>query len=209
MRLYSGNEMKRAFVVQIGNEAEPERGRLTGSVEEVDSGRLLKFRTAEQLLGFLLTRTIEVKRRDHPMTATLEKTDARVEVDAVLSALERTWNNHDTAANSEFFTENADFVNVLGTRFQGRKAIEAQHLKIHQGFMRNSVLTILDRSVRMLSPEIALAHIGWQMSGADKVPGWNVPEIRHGVITYVLVLENGRWLVTGAHNTDTVNIPNN
>ena len=203
--------MKRAFVVQIGNEADPERGRLTGSVEEVDSGRLVKFRTAEQLLGFLLTRTIEVKRRDHYMNATLERKDTRAEIDAVLSALTATWNNHDVAANSQFFTEDADFVNVIGERFQGRQAIEMQHAKIHQGFMRNSVIKILDRDVRLLSSDIAIAHVQWQMSGVEKVPGWNVPEVRKGVVTYILVLENGRWLVTGAHNTDTLNvtIPNN
>ena len=140
------------------------------------------------------------------MNATLQKRDTRADVDAVLSALADTWNRHDMVANSAYFAENADFVNVLGVRFQGRKSIEEQHIKLHQGIMRNTELTMLDRSVRMLSPEIAIAHAHWEMKGTGKVPGWNVPEIREGVFTFVLVQKDGRWLVTGAHNTDTVNI---
>jgi len=141
---------------------------------------------------------------------TTSSANATAEIDCVLSTLVATWNHHDVTANAALFTENADFVNVVGMRMQGRKEIEALHSKLHQTLMRNSVLCILDRSVRFLSSEVALAHVRWEMTGSESVAGWNISETRRGVFTFVLVREKGRWLVTGAHNTDTipVTLPN-
>jgi hypothetical protein len=45
--------MKRAFVVRLSPEAHPVSGKFEGSVEEVDSGRSLKFRSIEEFLDFL------------------------------------------------------------------------------------------------------------------------------------------------------------
>jgi len=45
--------MRGAFVVQLGPETKPTEGRFEGLVEEVDSGRELRFRSAEQLMSFL------------------------------------------------------------------------------------------------------------------------------------------------------------
>jgi hypothetical protein len=45
--------MRGAFVVQLGPKTKPSEGRFEGSVEEVDSGRELRFRSAEELMKFL------------------------------------------------------------------------------------------------------------------------------------------------------------
>jgi len=45
--------MKRAFVVRLTPEAEPVGGKFEGRVEEVDSGRTLRFRSTEEFLDFL------------------------------------------------------------------------------------------------------------------------------------------------------------
>jgi len=45
--------MRGAFVVQLGPETKPSEGRFEGLVEEVDSGRELRFRSAEELMNFL------------------------------------------------------------------------------------------------------------------------------------------------------------
>src|SRR5205814_8717857 len=47
------NIMRGAFVVQLGPETKPSEGRFEGLVEEVDSGRELRFRSAEELMTFL------------------------------------------------------------------------------------------------------------------------------------------------------------
>jgi hypothetical protein len=45
--------MRGAFVVKLGPETNPSEGRFEGLVEEVDSGRELRFRSAAELMNFL------------------------------------------------------------------------------------------------------------------------------------------------------------
>jgi hypothetical protein len=45
--------MRGAFVVRLGPQMDSARGRFDGSVEEVDTGQRLMFRSAEALLRFL------------------------------------------------------------------------------------------------------------------------------------------------------------
>ena len=45
--------MRGAFVVRLGPQMDSARGRFDGSVEEVDTGQRLKYRSAEELLRFL------------------------------------------------------------------------------------------------------------------------------------------------------------
>jgi len=45
--------MRGAFVVQLGPETKPSESRFEGLVEEVDSGRELRFRSAEELMNFM------------------------------------------------------------------------------------------------------------------------------------------------------------
>jgi hypothetical protein len=63
--------MRGAIVVRLG-EADSLRGKFEGLAEEVDTGKRLKFRSAEELLGFLeqtfvdsLPRKRELKLRKH------------------------------------------------------------------------------------------------------------------------------------------------
>ena len=45
--------MRGAFVIRLGAETKPSEDHLEGWVEEVDSGRELRFRSAEELMNFL------------------------------------------------------------------------------------------------------------------------------------------------------------
>lgn len=45
--------MRRAFVLRISPECEVEAGKLEGWVEDVDSGRELKFKSVPELLSFV------------------------------------------------------------------------------------------------------------------------------------------------------------
>ena len=45
--------MKRAFVIRLSPETNPAEGTFQGHVEEVDTGRELRFRSLEEFLAFL------------------------------------------------------------------------------------------------------------------------------------------------------------
>ena len=56
---YSGSVMRGAFVVQLSTPSKPAQGQLEGWVEEVDSGKQLKFRSTLELLTFIAERMLE------------------------------------------------------------------------------------------------------------------------------------------------------
>ena len=76
--------MRGAFVVRLGPETDPSTGHLEGSIEEVDSGKELKFQSSAELLRFLCEcfhATFKVMpKRDRKVTSqTQPKAKARTE----------------------------------------------------------------------------------------------------------------------------------
>ncbi len=134
---------------------------------------------------------------------------AESKIEAVLAALEDSCNRHDMPAYAAQFTADADFVNVLGMRQRGRPTIEAQHIAIHKTVFRNSQLRTLGKSVRFLTPQVAVAHVDWEMTGHETshIKDWNLPAVRKGVLTAVLVVDGDAWRIAALHNTDTVPMP--
>ena len=76
----------------------------------------------------------------------------------------------------------------------------------HRTIFRSSTLQILEQSVRFLSPSIALAHVSTELKGAESLRERVAPETRHARMTFVLLKEADRWLITAAHNTDIVSV---
>jgi len=128
----------------------------------------------------------------------------KAEVELLLSSLIDCWNRHDVPALASYFAEDADFVNVLGARMQGRTTIEAQHKRLHETIFRRTVLRKVAITVRLVREDVAVAHVQWEMTGAEPVPGWNVSDPRRGIFSYILVRQNEGWRITAAHNTDTI-----
>jgi hypothetical protein len=47
------NQMRWAFVLQLGSQTQPSDRQFDGWIEEVDTGRELRFRSTDELLAFL------------------------------------------------------------------------------------------------------------------------------------------------------------
>jgi hypothetical protein len=56
--------MRQAFVLTLGHETDTDRRMFVGVIEEVDTGRELRFRSTEELLDFLAQCFEDAKRRD-------------------------------------------------------------------------------------------------------------------------------------------------
>jgi uncharacterized protein (TIGR02246 family) len=125
-------------------------------------------------------------------------------VESTLEALCETWNRHDMDAMAALFTEDADFVNVVGMHFRNREQIVAAHRELHKNRFARTHLRQLHCDVAFLTPDIALAHVVWKMSGDLGAPGGG---LRRGTMTHVLVRRNDRWYLRATQNTDIVYIP--
>ncbi|MGH9882111.1 MAG: hypothetical protein ACRD6N_11805 [Pyrinomonadaceae bacterium] len=56
--------MRQAFVLQLGSETEAARRHFVGFIEEVDTGRELRFSSTEELLEFLAQCFNDAQQRD-------------------------------------------------------------------------------------------------------------------------------------------------
>ena len=112
------------------------------------------------------------------------------------------WNAHDAKAYAELFTQDGDVVNVVGWWWQGKAEIERKLTQAYKFVFRESILRIDDAHVRFLTPDIAVAHVLWSMSGAKTPPG--MPEPRKGIEVQVLHRRDGKWLIASFQNTNAV-----
>jgi uncharacterized protein (TIGR02246 family) len=126
--------------------------------------------------------------------------------EAAIRELERrtddAWNRHDTAAYGQRYATDADSVNVLGWWWQGRAQITQRVAEAHAVIFRHSVLRTDEIKIRFLRPDIAVVHVRWSMTGALTPDGKPVPS-RTGLRTEILQKQDGHWLISAVHNTDS------
>jgi uncharacterized protein (TIGR02246 family) len=125
-----------------------------------------------------------------------------VEIRDVQARQAEAWNRHDAKAYAALFAEDGDVVNVVGWWWKGRGEIESRLAAAFAWVFRESTLTITEVRVRFLSPEIAVAHVRWTMTGARTPPG--IPEPREGIQTQTLRKAAGTWRIAAFQNTNAV-----
>jgi uncharacterized protein (TIGR02246 family) len=124
------------------------------------------------------------------------------EIRAVARRQGEAWSRHDAKAYAALFTNDCDVVNVVGWWWKGRNELEHKLTPMFRSMFSTSQLTITDVHVRFLSPDIALAHARWTMTGAHTPPG--IPEPRAGIQTLVFTKVGRRWLIAGFQNTNSI-----
>lgn len=129
-----------------------------------------------------------------------ESPDAK-DARAAVAGFERAWNQHDMEAFAGLFTEDADFVNIEGTRWRGRTAIKEAHAFVHASIFKQSHLDIVDVTIRQLGPDVIVARATWHLEGQTTMKGAAVPA-RSGILTTVLTRSGSGWKIDTAQNTD-------
>lgn len=120
---------------------------------------------------------------------------------ALATAVETTWNTHDMAAFGRLLTDDVDWVNVDSYRGHGREMVEQGHARVHATKFKDSVLTIKDVQVALLTPNVALAHVTWGIRG-DRNNDGTAREPREGLFTWVTVFDGTSWKIRASHNTN-------
>jgi uncharacterized protein (TIGR02246 family) len=124
------------------------------------------------------------------------------EIRAVQTRQAQAWNGHDARAYADLFEDDGEVVNVVGWWWKGRAEIEGKLTSAFASVFRESTLTITEVEVRFLTPEIAVAHVRWTMTGARTPPP--IPEPRAGLQTQVLRKSAGRWRIAAFQNTSAL-----
>jgi len=132
-------------------------------------------------------------------TATTDTTaDAtHAEVAAIVHSLQEAWNAADGRAFAAAFAHDADFVNVYGMHVRGRENIQRGHEHILRGPYAGSVNRYELESLRLLRPDVALAHVEAHLS----IPAGPMAGEHSARYSMVLTRDGGPWQIAAFHNT--------
>lgn len=115
------------------------------------------------------------------------------------------WNRHDVKAWMAPFSEDAEFINILGTALLGRPEIEQRHAELFSGIFSKSRVTVTTRQVRSLGATAAVAETDYELRGYDRLPPGIRPTEADGTLRtrmkYVWQLRPEGWRIVTAQNT--------
>ncbi len=138
----------------------------------------------------------------------MERTAALKEIEALIAAAVERWNRHDVPGYASLWTEDSDFVNVVGIHRRGRRELQLELEWLHGSRFRNTQVRMERPSVRLLTTELALAHVEWTMTGDPGMPGFPTEDgQRRGIFTHVVKRTPEGWRFLASQNTDTLPIP--
>jgi uncharacterized protein (TIGR02246 family) len=112
------------------------------------------------------------------------------------------WNRHDMAAVGRLFTENCDYVNVAGVRWKGMQEIVQRQAELFHNRLKTAVRTLTGADVRFSTPDIALVHATWDVTGWSRPTGEAVSVLKE-ITTMTMVKTDGKWLITAFQDTES------
>lgn len=140
-----------------------------------------------------------------------ERGGGEAAVRALLSRQAEAWNEHDARAWCAPFTEDAEFVNILGMLLRGRPEIEQRHAELFRGIFKRSRVVVTTRKVRALGATSALAETEYELRDYDRLPPGIRPTDADGTLRtrlkYVLTLAPDGWRIVSAQNTAILPLP--
>lgn len=120
------------------------------------------------------------------------------EIRQVIADVERGFNTNDAALMNKHVAADATLVNVMGVRLAGIDDVMAASEAGLAGPLRDQYARYEVRDVRFVRPDVALVYKEAYAVTADGEP----IDLDHTMCAlYVLVKQDGRWLITARQNT--------
>jgi uncharacterized protein (TIGR02246 family) len=111
------------------------------------------------------------------------------------------FNHHDASAVAAAFAEDAERTTVRGDVSHGRSAIEKSYAGLFGGILKNAHRTATLKSVRFLTPEIALVDADYEITGRTTSSGTEQPQAK-GLLSLVMTKHGDKWLITDFHEQE-------
>lgn len=115
------------------------------------------------------------------------------------------WNRHDAKAWVAAFSDDAEFINILGMTLIGRAEIEKRHAEIFASIFARSRVLVTTRKVRLLGSAAAIAETDYELRDYDRLPPGIVATEVDGTLRtrlkYVWAFEQDQWRIVAAQNT--------
>lgn len=114
------------------------------------------------------------------------------------------WNRRDAAGIASLFTEDAEFINVVGLWWHTKEAIEKAHAYGLAVIFPNSDLKLIRTKSKQLKEDIVIVYAKMELTRQSANEGIRNPGTRRTIFTFVTRQFDGSWTCVSAHNTDIV-----
>jgi uncharacterized protein (TIGR02246 family) len=128
----------------------------------------------------------------------------------LVAAQTEAWNRGDAAAWSKDFTEDATFINIVGTVFEGRPQIEERHAAIFASVFKGSQAQVTVRKILFPEAHIAVVDTVHEVTGHSRLPPGvqnTEPGLLRTQMRYVMKELSGQWRIVAGQNTDVKPAP--
>lgn len=138
------------------------------------------------------------------------RTDDDAAIRTIIAEQAAAWNRHDAAAWASSFVPTAEFINILGTPFSGKAAIEGITTRIFATIFKSSHDSVSVQKIIFVTPELAIAHYEHAVSGYTALPPGIQPSelgadgkgVLRTRMVYVLKKgTDGTWMIVNGQNT--------
>jgi uncharacterized protein (TIGR02246 family) len=136
-----------------------------------------------------------------PVTTWSQTANDRRAVEMIPTQFLDAWAKHDGHALAQIMAENSDFITVGGAWFHGRKDIETYHSRLLSGRFRDAAMTLIERKVDFIRPDLGFVRWSWRMEGDKNADGTLRPP-RAGIMTMLAEKQGSIWRVITAQNTN-------
>ena len=121
-------------------------------------------------------------------------------VKKVILAFQDDFNEGSFKNATVYATDDWEHINPAGGIDKGREAVLKTVRSVHQSFLKGVSMTIESISIRFITPDVAIVDVIHKVSNYTTPDGVKHENERH-IKTYVVVKQNGTWLLTHDHNT--------
>ena len=110
------------------------------------------------------------------------------------------WNRHDMGTLAELFTDDADWINIVGMHWRGKAAIVKAHDVYHRTIFQKMEIGATDIGIRAITSDVAAAVIALK-AGEYTTPNGRQQNATLDRLSLILVNQNGKWRIAHGHNT--------
>ncbi len=126
--------------------------------------------------------------------------ESELAIKKIIQEMTDGFNNHDGAAASRMYRQDARFVSVRGDVMNGQAGIGKGLAAILTTRAKNATQRMIDMTVKFIRPDVALAYVTNELSGLVTPDGQTLPAHQE-LSLRVFVNEGGAWQVAAFHNT--------
>jgi uncharacterized protein (TIGR02246 family) len=132
-------------------------------------------------------------------------------IHTLLEAQIAAWNAGDAEGWCKDFTEDSEFVNIIGAHFENRDANLRRHADLFATIFKGSRLDVREMKIRVLGDFTATADLVLDLTGFSKLPPGIRPSIGNDVLRtrmhYVLVRDGTCWWIVFSQNSAVMPLP--